>query len=201
MNIYKKLLEVQSKLKCNKAQYNTFGKYAYRSCEDILESLKPILSEVGATIFIKDEVEHVEGRFYIKATVTFIDIETGESINTQALAREEESKKGQDASQTTGSCSSYARKYALNGMFAIDDTKDADATNDHGKGKSEGNKTTVTTISDAQLKRLYAIANKKGYKKEQIADAVKRKFDCGISEMTKTQYDQVVAGYEKLADK
>lgn len=201
MNIYKKLLEVQSKLKCNKAQYNTFGKYAYRSCEDILEALKPILADVNATIFIKDEIQHVEGRFYVKAIVTFVDVETGENISTEALAREEENKKGMDGSQVTGSCSSYARKYALNGMFAIDDTKDADATNDHGKGKSEGNKTTVTTVSDAQLKRLYAIANKKGYKKEQIADAVKRKFDCSISEMTKTQYDQVVAGYEKLADK
>lgn len=194
MNIYKKLLEVQSKLKCNKSQYNSFGKYSYRSCEDVLEALKPILSEVGATIFIKDEVEHVEGRFYIKAIVTFIDVETGESISTQALAREEESKKGQDASQTTGSTSSYARKYALNGMFAIDDTKDADATNTHGKSETKANK-----LTEKQINRLIAIAKKANVDLATIKKHIKAKFNkTKIEELTKEQYDTMCEGYERM---
>ena len=124
MNVYEKLIAIQSELKAPKSQYNNFGKYAYRNCEDILESLKPLLKEHKSTIYISDEIVTVLERFYVKATVTFIDAETGEKITNTAYAREEESKKGMDGSQVTGASSSYARKYALNGMFAIDDTKD-----------------------------------------------------------------------------
>lgn len=134
MNIYEKLMVVQSKLKAPKNQYNSFGKYNYRSCEDILEGLKPILSEVKAIVNLTDNIEMVGERYYLKATVSFIDIEKGDKIEVSALAREDETKKGMDLAQVTGSVSSYARKYALNGMFCIDDTKDADATNTHGKG-------------------------------------------------------------------
>lgn len=133
MNAYTKLFNIQQKLKAPKNQFNKFGGYAYRSCEDILTALKPLLKKQQAMILINDEVVEVGGKNYIKATVKFIDIETGETVETSALARESEAKKGMDASQITGSCSSYARKYALNAMFAIDDTKDADATNKHGK--------------------------------------------------------------------
>ena len=137
MNVYEKLMNVQAELKAPKGQFNKFGNYAYRSCEDILEALKPICLKYKAIVRISDEIIYVEGRYYIKATVTFIDVEDGQTIESFAFAREEESKKGMDGSQITGSSSSYARKYALNGLFAIDDTKDSDATNKHGKDENK----------------------------------------------------------------
>lgn len=134
MNIYEKLLKAQVELKAPKGQYNSFGKYKYRSCEDILEALKPVLNKFKLTLFIKDDVIEVNTRNYVKATITLVNIEKpDEIIETSALAREEETKKGMDGSQITGASSSYARKYALNGMFMIDDTKDSDSTNTHGK--------------------------------------------------------------------
>lgn len=125
-----KLLRIQSKLIAPKGQYNSFGGYNYRSCEDILEALKPLLEEVKATIIIKDEIELIGTRFYVKATATLYDAESKESISSTAYAREEETKKGMDGSQVTGAASSYARKYALNGLFAIDDVKDSDTDHD-----------------------------------------------------------------------
>ena len=141
MNIYEKLLNVQTELKAPKGQFNAFGKYKYRSCEDILEALKPVLNKYKLTFFINDEIVEVNNRNYVKATITIINIEKpDEQIQTSALAREEETKKGMDGSQITGASSSYARKYALNGMFMIDDTKDSDSTNTHGKDKTEQEK-------------------------------------------------------------
>lgn len=127
-NVYAKLMKVQGKLKAPKGQYNSFGKYRYRSCEDILTAVKPLLTEVGAVIVIEDSLEMVGNRIYIKATASFIDAESnmGTTISNTAYAREEETKKGMDGSQITGTASSYARKYALNGLLLIDDTKDAD---------------------------------------------------------------------------
>ncbi len=112
MSVYEKLLNVQAKLKAPKSQFNSFGKYSYRSCEDILESVKPHLLDNKLTLQLSDEVELIGNRFYIKATATVTDVETGEKIFTNGLAREDESKKGMDLSQVTGSVSSYARKYA-----------------------------------------------------------------------------------------
>ena len=131
MTFYEKIVDIQSRLKAPKSQYNSFGKYNYRNCEDILEAVKPLLKEHGLVISISDSVEAIQGRFYVKAMVTIMDGEN--SHTTEAYAREEEVKKGMDGSQVTGASSSYARKYALNGMFAIDDTKDSDTTNTHGK--------------------------------------------------------------------
>lgn len=119
-----KLLEIQHKLKAPKGQYNNFGKYKYRSCEDILEAVKPILKDVGCTLTLSDEVVLIGDRFYIKATARLTGADTNEV--TTAYAREDLDKKGMDGSQITGTASSYARKYALNGLFCIDDTKDAD---------------------------------------------------------------------------
>ena len=133
MNINEKLMNIQSQLKAPKSQRNAFGKYNYRSCEDIVEALKPLLLENKTTLTLSDSIELIGTRFYIKATVTLIDVEKNEIITVNAFAREEEVKKGMDSSQITGSVSSYARKYALNGMFCIDDTKDSDATNKHDK--------------------------------------------------------------------
>lgn len=130
MNVYKKLLAVQSKIKCNKNQKNSFGNYNYRSCEDILEAVKPHLVEVKATIMLSDTIELVGDWHYVKATATFVDLETGNIIEVKAYAREEfVSGKKMDYPQFTGSSSSYARKYALNGMLLLDDNKDPDGDN------------------------------------------------------------------------
>ena len=123
--IFGVLQSIQSELVAPKGQYNSFGKYNYRSAEDILEALKPILKKHKAAITMSDDIVYIEGRHYVEASVTLYA--EGEAIGSKALAREEESKKGMDGSQITGTASSYARKYALNGLFAIDDNKDADS--------------------------------------------------------------------------
>ena len=218
MNVYEKLMAVQTKLRAPKGQYNSFGKYSYRSCEDILEALKPLLAEVGAIINITDEIKvigdnfetmEVEDkktgeksvrlvgrRFYIEATAMFIDVETGDSIVARALAREDEAKKGMDLAQVTGSVSSYARKYALNGLFAIDDNRDPDSTNKHGKD-IKPNMTPVSGLSEAQIKRLFAIGNKAGFKKDVVEATVKKMFGCEPKDMTKDQYNTVCERLEK----
>lgn len=124
--VLKKLCIIQAELKAPKGQYNFFGKYHYRSCEDILEAAKPLCNKHGCTLTVGDKLENIGDRYYIAATATLYENESGESISNTAYAREEESKKGMDSSQVTGTASSYARKYALNGLFCIDDTKDAD---------------------------------------------------------------------------
>ena len=191
MNVYEKLIAIQSELKAPKSQYNNFGKYAYRNCEDILEALKPILKEHKSTIYISDEIVTVLERFYIKATVTFIDAETGEKITNTAYAREEESKKGMDGSQVTGASSSYARKYALNGMFAIDDTKDSDFTNTTVKGDN-------SALSEAQIKRLLAIASKVNISADDVKKVVAKTFGVqDLRKMNKQQYDEICSRLEK----
>ena len=121
----KELVNIQAQLKAPKNQLNKFGGYKYRSCEDIMEAVKPLLSENKCTLTVCDSIEMVGNRIYIKATAT-IKNEAGEVEQTTAFAREPEAKKGMDEPQVTGTASSYARKYALNGLFAIDDAKDAD---------------------------------------------------------------------------
>lgn len=121
----KRLIEIQHKLKAPKGQFNKFGNYKYRSAEDILEAVKPLLYEQGLLLTLTDDAVMLVDRHYIKATATITDGK-GLLITNTAYAREDESKKGMDGSQITGTSSSYARKYALNGLFLIDDTKDAD---------------------------------------------------------------------------
>lgn len=138
MNIYEKLTEVQNLLKVGKSNYNEFGKYKYRSCGDILEAVKPLLKEYKLNLVLSDDLVLIGDRFYVKVTGVLVDIEKPEMmITVTSLAREEATKKGMDGSQITGASSSYARKYLLNGLFAIDDTLDSDATNKHGKGDDE----------------------------------------------------------------
>lgn len=127
-----KLLAIQSELKAPKGQFNSFGKYYYRNCEDILEAVKPLLAKHGATLTISDEIVAVGNRVYVKSTALLSDGASGLGCVT-AFARESEEKKGMDSAQVTGAASSYARKYALNGLFLIDDTKDSDHTNTHDK--------------------------------------------------------------------
>ena len=197
MNVYEKLMTVQTKLRAPKGQYNNFGKYSYRSCEDILEALKPLLAEVGAIVNVTDEIKLIGDRYYVEATASFIDTETGERMIAKASAREAETKKGMDDSQVTGSVSSYARKYALNGLFAIDDNKDADSTNTHGKEIKPN--MTPTGITEAQLKRLFAIGNKAGVKKDVIEGTVRKIFNCEPKDMTKEKYDNICERLEKKA--
>ena len=167
MSIYKKLAEIQAEIKVPKGQYNSFGKYNYRSCEDILEAAKPLLSKQGCVLTITDQVEHVEGRFYVKAEAQMTDAETTESFTVSAYAREEESKKGMDGAQVTGSTSSYARKYALNGLFALDDVKDSDATNKHGKDDVPKKDNGKQGHEKAQ-KALFATVKECGFSKESV---------------------------------
>ena len=157
-----KLTDIQRRLKAPKSNFNSFGKYNYRSCEDILEAVKPLLED--CTLFLSDEVVEIGGRIYVKATATFSDGKTETKVS--AFAREADSKKGMDESQVTGTASSYARKYALNGLFLIDDTKDAD-TDEFAKvqKKSEPKKekqtepvpeepTPITPLQKVKLKNL-----------------------------------------------
>ena len=141
-----KLMNIQQELKAPKSQYNDFGKYAYRSCEDILEAVKPLLKKEKVVLTISDELQYIGNRYYIKATATLIDTESEATISNSAYAREEETKKGMDGSQITGASSSYARKYALNGLFGIDDNKDSDTTNIQSKEEKEDKKASPKQI-------------------------------------------------------
>lgn len=137
MSVYEKLMNIQSELKAPKGQRNSFGNYNYRSCEDILEAVKPLLAKHQAALTISDSIELIGARFYVKATAKLVDVVDGTMIENTAYARESESKKGMDDSQLTGATSSYARKYCLNGLFAIDDTKDADTNEYHEQQKKQ----------------------------------------------------------------
>ena len=155
-----KLMNIQQELKAPKGQYNNFGKYAYRSCEDILEAVKPLLKKEKVVLTISDELQYIGNRYYIKATATLIDTESEAIISNSAYAREEETKKGMDESQITGTSSSYARKYALNGLLLIDDTKDADTDeftkeNNKGKTKEEPKEKKITPGQLKVLSKLY----------------------------------------------
>ena len=196
MGIQEKLMNIQYELKCNKSQYNSFGRYAYRSSEDILEAVKPLLYKYKATLVINDDIVLIGDRFYVKATSKITDIETGECVESTAFAREDESQKGMSSAQVTGSVSSYARKYSMNALFAIDDNKDADATNTHDKD-IKPNMTPVSGITEAQLKRLRAIGKKAGFKKEVVEATVKKMFGCEPKDMTKDQYNTVCERLEK----
>ena len=195
-NIYRKLSEIQVKLKATKDLYNSFGRYSYRSAESILEAMKPLLDEYKVALVINDDIVMIGERYYVKATARLIDGETGEYVEATAFAREDESKKGQDLSQLTGSTSSYARKYAMNGLLAIDDNKDSDDLNKHGKDSIKVNMT-PSGLSEAQLKRLYAIGNKAGIKKEVLDSTVKKSFGCEPKDMTKEQYQNICERLEK----
>lgn len=158
MSVIEKLAAVQRELKAPKGQYNSFGKYKYRSCEDILEALKPVLGKHGCAVTLSDEVVQVGERFYIRATASIMDCESGERAFNTAFAREDADKKGMDGSQITGTASSYARKYALNGLFLIDDTKDADTDAYHeqttGEKPKEDPKIAAAKAKANEVKRM-----------------------------------------------
>lgn len=178
MNIYEKLGIIQSRLKAPKGQYNSFGKYKYRSCEDILEAVKPLLSETKTVLSVTDRMEVVGDRIYVRAEAHLNDCEDSGEIATVAYAREEESKKGMDSSQVTGAASSYARKYALNGLFCIDDNKDSDSTNTGGNRETSGKK--VGSSKDNELIDSKSISGIekiiKKYPDSKLLDQIKTRF-------------------------
>ena len=195
MSVYEKLMKVQSELKAPKNQYNSFGKYNYRSCEDILEGVKPVLVKYGATITICDSIEIVGDRTYVKATATFWDVETGEHIENTAYAREEFEKKGMDSSQITGATSSYARKYCLNGLLLIDDTRDADT--DEAKNESEARaKKQVRKNPDAAEPKNDKITDKEVQilisMCARAGKEVAKVFPNGVENLTSEQYTKAV---------
>jgi hypothetical protein len=183
-----RLVNVQSRLKANKSQYNSFGKYSYRNQEDILESVKPLLAENGLIMTISDEIigDGFEGNMLIvKSTVTVSDGE--KSIQVSACAGIDPNRKGMDIAQSFGSSSSYARKYALGGMFLIDDTKDADATNSHGKAAS-------ASLSTAKPS---AAAKPSSSVPDMFQKAVDRMKEIG----TKEKYDEILTAIgDQLSD-
>ena len=200
MNIHEKLQQVQSDLKAPKNQYNKFGGYNYRNCEDIQEAVKPLLKAVKAALVVGDELVLIGYRYYIKATARFIDCESGETVENTAYAREEQEKKGMDVSQVTGSTSSYARKYALNGLFCIDDVKDADNQNNAsggtGKGTSKGSRKNdarkvqgqAGKVTEAMIRTLQSMTERysaKGLKMDKILSMYKL---TAITDMDTEQY-------------
>jgi len=171
------LVKIQQELKAPKNQVNSFGKYKYRSAEDIIEAAKPICHKYDCSFTISDEVVLIGDRIYVKATAT-LHKNDGDYIATTGYAREEEVKKGMDSAQITGAASSYARKYALNGLFAIDDTKDADATNEHKDEIGEEKRMYLITLLenthfDDETKQRQAIKISAYTKQEQYEKALK----------------------------
>lgn len=152
LGIYEKLSAIQQELKAPKGQYNSFGKYKYRSCEDILEAVKPICAKHKTALVLLDDIREVSGRFYVAAQAQLHDCESDNAVTSTAFAREPDEKKGMDDSQITGTASSYARKYALNGLFCIDDTKDADTDEYKNQQEKKPSKEEMAAFN-AQYKR------------------------------------------------
>lgn len=183
MEFIEKIVAIQSELKAPKGQYNSFGKYNYRSCEDILEGVKPLLAKHGLVLTIQDSIDLIGDRFYVKATATITDGK--EQLSTSAYARESLDKKGMDASQVTGATSSYARKYALNGLLAIDDTKDADTMDNSKKPVQQ------TQESVYNWNSLKARAVQGGISEEELVHYVTETFKVSKpSELKQEHYQQ-----------
>ena len=202
MGIYEKLMIIQQDLIAPKNQYNSFGKYNYRSCEDILEGLKPCLKKVKAVVTISDEIIEISGRHYVRSTAYLHDTESDAYVQNSAYAREEESKKGMDASQVTGSASSYARKYALNGLFCIDDVKDAD-TRDNRQKDAEQQKSFEDTerriasqlISSTKVKALRKLFIENGIAETKVLSLYKVN---SLEEFTEAKYSNTVNNIDKI---
>jgi hypothetical protein len=177
----KLLSQIQAELKAPKGQFNSFGKYKYRSCEDIVEAVKPILAKLDCSLIISDEIVMIGDRFYIKATAT-IHYET-DAVSASAYAREPLVKKGMDESQITGTASSYARKYALNGLLAIDDTKDADTMDN-----------SIQRITKEQVLNIESLLEETGSDKAKFLKWLKAD---SIESIQSAAYDMVITTLEK----
>ena len=205
MGIYAKLNFIQLNLIAPKNQYNSFGKYNYRSCEDILEGLKPCLQGTNTAVTVNDEIVQIGDRYYVKATATLFDCETGESVSNTAYAREEESKKGMDSSQVTGATSSYARKYALNGLFCIDDVKDADTRDNRQEEAKKQQKDEAETkeLENMKISKVKADVLHKRCTDENVDEAkiLELYKVSDFSELTEKQFRNISDFWNKIKEK
>lgn len=205
MGIYEKLLTLQAKLKVPKGQYSNFGGYYYRSCEDITEAAKPLLVEVKAVLLLTDEIVVIGNRTYVKAVAKLIDTESDGVVEVDGYAREDESQKGKDVAQITGSCSSYARKYALNGLFALDDAKDADALppvqqpaeKPANNAKRQPTAKPAGKVTSYQMGQLQALAKQKGVAVDSVVAGYKIN---NLQDMDTKQWAQAMNSLRKRAD-
>ena len=196
--IYGQLHQVQLNLVAPKNEFNKFGNYNYRTAEGILEAVKPLLEKHSLVLTLSDDLVSLNEDVYIKATAKVTNLE-GESVEVTSYAREVRELKGMQPAQITGSASSYARKYALNGLFCIDDTKDEDATNRFVGEESESKYNAQSKdISEAQIKRLFAIAYSANVDADKVKAQVKARYNKDIKDLTKAEYDTVCEGYESL---
>lgn len=207
MGIYEKLLTLQEKLKVPKGQYSDFGGYYYRNCEDITEAAKPLLTEVKAVLLLTDDIVTVGGRIYVKAVAKLVDAEGDGVVEVNGYAREAESRPKFDVAQLTGTASSYARKYALNGLFALDDTKDADALPpvQQPEAKPAGSQKPVNNakrqpaekVTSYQLAQLQTMAKQKGVDVAGIAQSLHLN---NLQDITAAQWAQCMNSLRKRAD-
>ena len=203
MTIHEKMMKIQTTLKAPKNLFNSFGNYKYRNAEGILEAVKPLLAENKLSMYITDDVQAVGERVYVKATVKVLDTETGESVETTALAREALNKKGMDDSQITGTASSYARKYALNGIFLLDDTKDADTDENKKEREARAEKQAddkktndVKNMKISKIKQdsLLALCDEKAFDINKIVKSFRH---TKLSEITEGDYQYIIANKDK----
>lgn len=203
MCIAEKLLYIQQNLKAPKGQYNSFGDYHYRSCEDIQEALKPLLNTVKTVLLLNDEILQIGDRFYIKATAKLQDTESSEYITNVAYARECDNRPKMDAAQVTGSCSSYARKYALNGLFCIDDAKDPDMINNEVTPRQQSQQRQQQSSRQSAPMKLKA-EYQDNLRKEAQRTGTDLKKVCGrykvnnISELSCEQYQRAMVAFSKM---
>lgn len=197
MSVYEKLSHIQNEINVPKNLYNKFGNYYYRNAETIFDTAKPVCMKYRTTLVVSDEVVNVDGRFYIKGIATLCDWDSDKEVTNVAYAREEEAKKGMDASQVTGSCSSYARKYALNGLFNLDDNKDSDSPEQReeiearskANAKNANNKKEKAEVmaTESQLKMIHELGS------EERIEGLKKHYRVNeLSELTIDQASQAI---------
>ena len=190
-----KLIKIQEELKAPKSNYNNFGKFNYRSCEDILEAVKPLCVKNGCVLILTDEIQQIGNRHYVRATAELFDQESGDKVQATAFAREAENKKGMDEAQVSGTTSSYARKYALNGLFCIDDAKDSD-TDENIRQQREADKAPKESerkppsqkVNEGQVEHVVEMCDKHH---KDVADMLTFFKLNTVEEMTVAQYEEL----------
>ena len=197
MSLREKLKNIQTEVKAPKNLYNSYGDYNYRNAESICEAVKPYLLQENVSLILTDDIIAVGDRFYVKATARLLDNESDESLEVTALARESETRKGQDVSQITGTASSYARKYALNGLFLLDDTKDAD-TDEYQKQQAQQTQQEVKKITSQQMGQLKIEMLRTGATEKYLCDFYKLD---SINNMSQEQYNNAMANFKNTPDR
>ena len=198
MGINEKLMRIQTQIKAPKNLYNSFGKYNYRNAESICEAVKPFLEKENVSLILVDDMVAIGNRYYLKATARLLDNENNESIEVSAFAREPEQKKGMDESQITGTASSYARKYALNGLFLLDDTKDADTDEYHNQTAYQQANENKTTVTSEQVGKLKLEMIRTGATEQYICEYYKLN---KLIDMTQEQFVNAMEMFKKTPDK